>query len=48
MFVFWCFYCAGGGRPEKPAGTHIRVDEAYVRQRVGPLIKNTDLARFIL
>jgi ATP-dependent HslUV protease ATP-binding subunit HslU len=33
---------------DKPSGTAIMIDEAYVRERVGELAKNADLSRFIL
>src|SRR5438034_1215316 len=33
---------------DKPSGTEIMIDEAYVRERVGELAKNADLSRFIL
>jgi len=33
---------------DKPTGTEIMIDEAYVRERVGELAKNADLSRFIL
>src|SRR6476646_1841895 len=33
---------------DKPSGTAIMIDEAYVRERVRELSKNADLARFIL
>jgi ATP-dependent HslUV protease ATP-binding subunit HslU len=33
---------------DKPSGTAITIDEAYVRERVGELAKNADLSRFIL
>jgi ATP-dependent HslUV protease ATP-binding subunit HslU len=33
---------------DKPNGTAITIDEAYVRERVGELAKNADLSRFIL
>ena len=33
---------------DKPNGTEIMIDEAYVRERVGELAKNADLSRFIL
>ena len=29
-------------------GEHVTVDAAYVRERVAPLAKNTDLSKFIL
>src|SRR5262244_1988299 len=33
---------------DKPRGTEIVIDAAYVRERVGELAKNADLSRFIL
>jgi ATP-dependent HslUV protease ATP-binding subunit HslU len=33
---------------DQPDGTHIVIDEAYVRDKVGTLAKNADLSRFIL
>jgi ATP-dependent HslUV protease ATP-binding subunit HslU len=33
---------------DQPSGTAVTIDEAYVRERVGELAKNTDLSRFIL
>ena len=33
---------------DRPSGTAITIDAAYVRERVGELAKNTDLSRFIL
>jgi ATP-dependent HslUV protease ATP-binding subunit HslU len=33
---------------DQPSGTHIVIDEAYVRDKVGTLAKNADLSRFIL
>ncbi len=33
---------------DKPSGTTISIDAAYVRERVGELAKNADLSRFIL
>jgi ATP-dependent HslUV protease ATP-binding subunit HslU len=33
---------------DKPHGTEIVIDAAYVRERVGELAKNADLSRFIL
>jgi ATP-dependent HslUV protease ATP-binding subunit HslU len=33
---------------DKPSGTAITIDAAYVRERVGELAKNADLSRFIL
>jgi ATP-dependent HslUV protease ATP-binding subunit HslU len=33
---------------DKPPGTSIRIDRAYVREHVGALAKNADLSKFIL
>ncbi|HEX3954271.1 MAG TPA: ATP-dependent protease ATPase subunit HslU [Stellaceae bacterium] len=33
---------------DKPAGTAVSIDAAYVRERVGALAQNADLSRFIL
>jgi ATP-dependent HslUV protease ATP-binding subunit HslU len=33
---------------DRPGGTVVAIDEAYVRDHVGALAKNTDLSRFIL
>ena len=33
---------------DRPSGTAIAIDAAYVRERVGELAKNADLSRFIL
>src|SRR5437588_751332 len=33
---------------DKPSGTAVAIDAAYVRERVGELAKNADLSRFIL
>ena len=33
---------------DQPSGTHVVIDEAYVRDKVGTLARNADLSRFIL
>jgi len=33
---------------DRPEGTDIKIDQAYVRERVGTLAQNADLSRFIL
>ena len=33
---------------DRPEGTEIKIDRAYVRERVGALAQNADLSRFIL
>src|SRR5437764_6168916 len=33
---------------DRPEGTEVKIDQAYVRERVGALAQNADLSRFIL
>jgi len=33
---------------DRPEGTRVAIDRAYVRERVGALAQNADLSRFIL
>jgi len=33
---------------DQPPGTRIEIDVDYVQQRVKPIVKNTDLKRFVL
>ncbi len=33
---------------DRPAGTVVRIDRAYVRDQVGALAQNADLSKFIL
>jgi ATP-dependent HslUV protease ATP-binding subunit HslU len=33
---------------DRPEGTQVQIDQAYVRERVGVLAQNADLSKFIL